>query len=191
VTTKRRTHKQRGLLVGLAAVASSAVLALGFAVLPDDESELVSVESVPTTGSTTTTDSSTTTEAAPASTATGSTQPSGTETTTTPIPNATDAVGQEDQTRAGSTEDCRADPDCASSEHRTSDPCGAAIIVDTDGYLEGRRDAEQGLSYQIDNAPAPSPADNDDDDGTVGPETQYRAGYTQGWCDGEGTTVTG
>ena len=120
---------------------------------------------------------------------TGSTQPSDTESRTTPIPEGNDAVaGQEDQTQADSVQDCRADPDCPSSEHRTSDPCGAAIIVDTGGYLEGRRDAEQGLAYQIDDAPAPAPADNDDDDGTVGPETRYRAGYVQGWCDGGGTT---
>jgi hypothetical protein len=110
------------------------------------------------------------------------------ESTTTPIPDDTDAVGgQEDQTQRGSTQDCRADPDCPSSEHRTSDPCGAAIIVDTGGYLEGRRDAEEGLAYQIDDAPAPEAADNDDDDGTVGPETRHRAGYAQGWCDGGGT----
>jgi hypothetical protein len=64
------------------------------------------------------------------------------------------------------------------------------IIVDTGGYLVGSRDAEQGLSYQVDNAPAPEPADNDDDDdGTVGPETRYRAGYAQRWCDGGGTTA--
>jgi hypothetical protein len=56
----------------------------------------------------------------------------------------------------------------------------------TAGYLEGRRDAERGLPYQIDGAPAASPADDDDDDGTVGPQTIYRAGYGQGWCDGGG-----
>jgi hypothetical protein len=128
--------------------------------------------------------STTTTEPTPTSAATRSTQPSGTD------PDDTDAVGgQGDQAQGGSTQDCRADPDCPSSEHRTSDPCGAAIIVDTGGYLEGRRDAEQGLAYQIDNAPAPEAADNDDDDGTVGPETRYRAGYAQGWCDGGGTTL--
>jgi hypothetical protein len=62
------------------------------------------------------------------------------------------------------------------------------IIVDTGGYLEGRHDAEQGLAYLVDGAPSPEPADNDDDDGTVGPESRYRAGYAQGWCDGGGTT---
>jgi hypothetical protein len=186
VETERSTRKQRRLVVGLAAVGASAALALGFVVLRDDDGEFVSVESVPTTGSTTTTGPT------PTSAATGSTQPSGTESRTTPIPNDGDAVGQEDQTQAGSTEDCRADPDCPSSEHRTSDPCGAAIIIDTSGYLEGSRDAEQGLAYQVDNAPAPEPADNDDDDGTVGPETRYRAGYAQGWCDGgNAATVAG
>src|ERR687892_385952 len=84
------------------------------------------------------------------------------------------------------TGDCRADPSCPSSEHRTSDPCGATVIVDEAGYLEGRRDAEQGLPYQIDGAPAPGPEDDDDDDATVGPQTRYRAGYVQGWCDGGG-----
>jgi len=186
VETERPTRKQRRLVVGLAAVASSAALALGLVVLRDDDSEVASVDSVPTSGSTTTTEST------PTSAATGSTQPSGTESRATPIPNDTDAVGQEDQTQAGSTEDCRADPDCPSSEHRTSDPCGAAIIIDTSGYLEGSRDAEQGLAYQVDNAPAPEPADNDDDDGTIGPETRYRAGYAQGWCDGgNAATVAG
>jgi hypothetical protein len=196
--TERSTRKQRRLVIGLAAVASSAALALGFVVARDEDSDLVSVESMPTTGSTTTTGSPattgspTTTGSTPTSAATGWTPPSGTESTTTPIPNDTDAVGQEDQTQGGSTEDCRADPNCPSSEHRTSDPCGAAIIIDTGGYLEGRRDAEQGLAYQVDNAPAPEPADDDDDDGTVGPETRYRAGYAQGWCDGGGSaTVAG
>jgi hypothetical protein len=190
--TERSTRKQRRLVIGLAAVASSAALALGFVVARDDDSELASVEPVPTTGSPTPTGSPTTTGSTPAGAATGSTLPSGTESRTTPIPNDTDAVGQEDRTQAGSTEECRADPNCPSSEHRTSDPCGAAIIIDTGGYLEGSRDAEQGLAYQIDNAPAPEPADNDDDDGTVGAETRYRAGYAQGWCDGGGSaTVAG
>jgi hypothetical protein len=185
MTTERSTRKQRRLVVGLAAVGASAALALGFVVLRGD-GELVSVESVPTTGS------STTALSTPTSAATGSTQRSGTESIATPIPNEADVVGgQEDQAEAGSTDDCRADPGCPSSEHRTGDPCGAAIIVDTGGYLEGRRDAEQGLTYQIDNAPAPEPADNDDDDGTVGSETRYRAGYAQGWCDGGGTTGAG
>ena len=90
----------------------------------------------------------------------------------------------------GSTEDCRNDPGCPSSEHRTSDPCGAAIIADTAGYLEGRHDAEDGLPYEIDQAPAPGPADDDDDDATVGPETRHRAGYVQGWCDGGGAPAS-
>lgn len=64
-----------------------------------------------------------------------------------------------------STEECRTDPGCASSEHRTSDPCGAELIADVEAYLEGRRDAEQGRPFQA-------------DDG--------RAGYAQGWCDGGG-----
>lgn len=96
------------------------------------------------------------------------------------------AAGGDDEPSVGGTEDCRADPDCPSSEHRTSDPCGATVVADQAGYLEGRRDAENGMPYQIDNAPAPGPADDDDDDGTVGPQTRYRAGYAQGWCDGGG-----
>jgi len=92
---------------------------------------------------------------------------------------------------AGTTQACRADATCPSSEHRTSDPCGAALIVDGAGYLEGRRDAEQGMAYQVDRAPAPDPLDDDDDDGTVGPQTRYRAGYVQGWCDGGGDPVGG
>jgi hypothetical protein len=164
----------------LLAPAVSALLAIAVVAACDSDS-----------GSQTSAPSDTpTTVSTPTSAAAGSTQPSGTGSRTTPIPTDTDAVGgQEDQTPAGSTEDCRADPVCPSSEHRTSDPCGAAIIVDTGGYLEGRRDAEQGLAYQIDDAPSPEPADNDDDDATVGPETRYRAGYAQGWCDGGGTTT--
>lgn len=82
------------------------------------------------------------------------------------------------------TPDCRSDSTCPSSEHRTGDACGSELIIDVDGYLEGRHDAEDGRPYQIDNAPAPTPADDDDDDATVGPQTRYRAGYVQGWCDG-------
>jgi hypothetical protein len=184
VATEHMTRTQRRVLVGLAAVAAGGTLAFGLVALRDDDGEQVSVESAPTTESTTTT------EPTPTSDATRTDQPSGTKPPPTPISDDTDAVGgPEDETPAGSTEECRADADCPSSEHRTSDPCGAAIIVDTDGYLEGRRDAEQGLAYQVDSAPAPEPADNDDDDGTVGPETRYRAGYAQGWCDGGGPTT--
>jgi hypothetical protein len=182
------TRQQRHLLAGLAAVAMSGALAIGLVVLRDDGG-VDSVETAPSTESTTTPESTTTAESTTTSEATGTTRPPGTEPATTPISGVREAVGGgEDQTPAGSTEACRADPVCPSSEHRTSDPCGAAIIVDTGGYLEGRHDAEQGLSYLVDGAPAPEPADNDDDDGTVGPETRYRAGYAQGWCDGGGTT---
>jgi hypothetical protein len=176
VTTERTTRKRRRLLVGLAAVVSSGALAFGFVVSRDD-SEVASVEST------------TTTEPTPTNEAARTTPPSGAEPETMLVPNDTDASsGPEAPTQAGSTQACRADPGCPSSEHRTGDRCGAALIVDTGGYLEGRRDAEQGLAYQVDNAPAPEPADDDDDDGTVGPETRYRAGYAQGWCDGGGTT---
>ncbi len=93
-------------------------------------------------------------------------------------------AAEKDQPFTGSTQECRLDPSCPSSEHRTSDLCGAELIVDLDGYLEGSRDAQQGLGHQIDGAPAPDADDEDDDDATVGPQTRYRAGYEQGWCDG-------
>src|SRR5262245_50402862 len=32
------------------------------------------------------------------------------------------------------TEQCRRDPSCPSSEHRTGDACGAQLIADVDGY---------------------------------------------------------
>jgi hypothetical protein len=83
-------------------------------------------------------------------------------TATTEAPVAADtstvaANGGDPDPAVGSTDACRADPACPSSEHRTGDLCGATLIVDTAGYLEGRHDAEQGLPYGIDGAPAPSP----------------------------------
>ena len=113
-----------------------------------------------------------------------------TEATVAPGTSTVTAGEDTEQPLIGTTEECRADPTCSSSEHRTSDPCGAALIVDLDGYLEGRHDTEEGRPYQIDGAPAPTPADDDDDDGTVGPQTLYRAGYVQGWCDGGGEQAT-
>jgi hypothetical protein len=115
--------------------------------------------------------------------------------TTTEAPVAVDtstvaSSGGDPGPAVGSTQECRGDPACPSSEHRTSDRCGATLIVDLDGYLEGRHDSEEGRPYQIDGAPAPTPADDDDDDGTVGPQTLYRAGYVQGWCDGGGEPAT-
>ena len=159
----------------LVAVASGLALVLGLVALTDDDTEGVSVESTPTTDPTSTTDPTRTTE------------PTSTESTTTPASDDLDTGdGDDGPPQAVSTQDCRVDQTCPSSEHRTSDPCGATLIVDAAGYDEGRRDAEQGLANQIDHAPAPGPADEDDDDGTVGPETRYRAGYAQGWCDGGG-----
>jgi hypothetical protein len=99
---------------------------------------------------------------------------------TAPPPPATTTA----TTPVNNTQDCRSDSTCPSSEHRTGDACGSELIVDVDGYLEGRHDAEAGLPNQADNAPAPTPDDDDDDDATVGPQTRYRAGYAQGWCDG-------
>lgn len=126
-----------------------------------------------------------TTTQAPGTVATATTEPPVAVDTSTVATDGADPDGDPEPT-VGSTEACRADPACPSSEHRTSDPCGATLIVDQAGYLEGRHDAEQGRPYQIDGAPAPSPADDDDDDATVGPRTAYRAGYVQGWCDGGG-----
>jgi hypothetical protein len=169
VASEHTTRNRRRLLVGLVAVASGLALVLGLVVLTDDDTDVVSVESTPTT------DPSSTTE------------PTRTESTTTLTSDHVDTSDGDERTpQAVSTQDCRVDPACPSSEHRTSDPCGATLIVDAAGYDEGRRDAEQGLANQIDHAPAPGPADEDDDDGTVGPETRYRAGYAQGWCDGGG-----
>jgi hypothetical protein len=78
-------------------------------------------------------------------------------------------------------------PPTTTAAPRTSDACGAEPIHNADGYREGRGDAEAGRPYQADGAPPPSPEDDDDDDATVGPQTHYRAGYAQGWCDGGGT----
>jgi hypothetical protein len=174
VASEHTTRNRRRLLVVLVAVASGLALVLGLVVLTGDDTEVVSVESTPTTEPTSTTEP----------TRTESTR---TESTTTPTSDDLDTGDGDERTpQAVSTQDCRVDPACPSSEHRTSDPCGATLIVDAAGYDEGRRDAEQGLANQIDHAPAPGPADEDDDDGTVGPETRYRAGYAQGWCDGGG-----
>jgi hypothetical protein len=86
VATERMTRKQRHLLGGLAAVASSGALALGLVVLCDDRG-LVSVETAPMTESTTTTESTTISEA------TRTTRPPATEPATTPISDETEAVG--------------------------------------------------------------------------------------------------
>lgn len=186
MATEQPTRNQRRLLVGLLGVATGLAVILGIIALGagGEGGTLAAAPSRLATGPTETVRSApsraTTTEGSIADT-----------TTTTEAPVAMDtsgvaASGGEPAPLVGSTEACRADPACPSSEYRTSDPCGAALIVDIDGYLEGRRDAEQGRPYQIDAAPAPTPADDDDDDGTVGPETLYRAGYVQGWCDGGG-----
>ncbi len=95
------------------------------------------------------------------------------------------APAETDQPFTGTTEECRLDPSCPSSEHRTGDLCGAELVIDVEGYLEGSHDAQQGLGHHVDGAPPPDPADEDDDDATVGPQTGYRAGYEQGWCDGQ------
>jgi hypothetical protein len=196
MATERTTRNQRRLLVGLLGVATGLAVILGIIALGAGGEESTSgagpsrpatmptetVRSAPRRATTTTEGSiaePTTTEASIAE-----------ATTTTEAPVAVDtssvAANRDAAPSVGSTEACRADPACPSSEHRTSDPCGATLIVDQAGYLEGRHDAERGLPYQIDGAPASSPADDDDDDATVGPQTAYRAGYVQGWCDGGG-----
>jgi hypothetical protein len=197
MATERTTRNQRRLLVGLLAGATSLAAILGIAALDaggdgktttaaaarpaTTRSEAVrSAPSRPTTTEASSTGGTATTEG-PGTVATATTEAPVAADTSTVVTNG----GDPDPT-VGSTQACRADPACPSSEHRTGDLCGAALIVDQSGYLEGRRDAEQGLPYGIDGAPAPSPADDDDDDATVGPQTAYRAGYVQGWCDGGG-----
>jgi hypothetical protein len=210
MATERTTRNQRRLLVGLLVMTMSLAAILGIVALhAGGEGQTTKAAAARPA----TTVSSETVRSAP-SRATTTEAPSTVATATTEAPVAVDtstvaasgddpepAVGSTEACRAdpacpssehrteptvGSTEACRADPACPSSEHRTGDLCGATLIVDQAGYLEGRHDAERGLPYQIDGAPAPSPADEDDDDATVGPQTAYRAGYVQGWCDGGG-----
>ena len=202
MATERTTRNQRRLLVGVLVVTTSLAVILGVTALnaggegktsAADASRRATastdtVRSAPSRSTTTTT-----VRSAPRRSTTTTTVRSApgrsTSTTTAPVAEDTSAVaasGDDAEPSIGSTEACRADPTCPSSEHRTGDQCGAALIADQDGYLEGRHDAEQGRPYQIDGAPAPGPADDDDDDGTVGPQTRYRAGYVQGWCDGGG-----
>ena len=192
MATERTTRNQRRLLVGLLVLATSLAAILGIAVLDaGGEGKTTRADATrpapapsetvrPATSHTTTTeapdDVATTTTESPVAVDTSSVAADS---------DSGDAVGDPDPT-IGSTEACRADPACPSSEHRTGDLCGATLIVDQAGYLEGRHDAEQGLPYRIDGAPAPSPEDDDDDDATVGPQTAYRGGYVQGWCDGGG-----
>jgi hypothetical protein len=186
MATERTTRNQRRLLVGLLVMTMSLAAILGIVTLhAGGEGKTTGAAAArPTTVP------SETVRSAP-SRATTTEAPSTVATATTEAPVAVDtstvaASGDDPDPVVGSTEACRADPACPSSEHRTGDLCGATLIVDQAGYLEGRHDAEQGLPYQIDGAPAPSPADDDDDDATVGPQTAYRAGYVQGWCDGGG-----
>jgi hypothetical protein len=187
MATERTTRNQRRLLVGLLVMTMSLAAILGIVALhAGGEGQTTKAAAARPA----TTVSSETVRSAP-SRATTTEAPSTVATATTEAPVAVDtstvaASGDDPEPAVGSTEACRADPACPSSEHRTGDLCGATLIVDQAGYLEGRHDAERGLPYQIDGAPAPSPADEDDDDATVGPQTAYRAGYVQGWCDGGG-----
>lgn len=202
MATPHTTRNQRRFLVGLAVAATGLAAIVGISVVSDDGgSDTVlsrgpnpapeSSPSAESTGSDSTTsvpsDSTTTTSVSGDSTTPASESTTiPTDSTTTPDPTDSD----DGAWALGSTEACRADPTCPSSEHRTGDLCGATLIIDQDGYIEGRRDAERGLPYQIDGAPAPGAADDDDDDGTIGPQTRYRAGYVQGWCDGGGEQHT-
>jgi hypothetical protein len=186
MATERTTRNQRRLLVGLLVMTMSLAAIFGIVALHDGgQGQTTKAAARPAT-----TAPSETVRSAPTR-ATTTDAPSTVATTTTEAPvgvntSTVAASGHDPEPAVGSTEACRADPACPSSEHRTGDLCGATLIVDQAGYLEGRHDAEQGLPYQIDGAPAPSPADDDDDDATVGPQTAYRAGYVQGWCDGGG-----
>jgi hypothetical protein len=195
MATERRTRNQRRLLVGLLGVATGLAVVLGIIALgaAGEESTSGAALSRPATMPTETArsaPSAATTTEGPIAEATTTESSIAEATTTTEAPVAVDtpsvAASGDPAPSLGSTEACRADPACPSSEHRTSDPCGATLIVDQAGYLEGRHDAERGLPYQIDGTPAPSPEDDDDDDATVGPQTAYRGGYVQGWCDGGG-----
>ena len=171
MATERTTRNQRRLLVGLLVMTMSLAAILGIVALHaggDGQTTKASAARPATTVP------SETVRSAP------------NRATTTEAPSTVATSSDDPEPTVGSTEACRADPACPSSEHRTGDLCGATLIVDQAGYLEGRHDAEQGLQYQIDGAPDPSPADDDDDDATVGPQTAYRAGYVQGWCDGGG-----
>jgi hypothetical protein len=194
---ERTTRNQRRLLVGLLVVATSLAAILGIVALnAGGEGKTTTAAAArpattPSEAVRSTPSRSTTTEASGTGGSVTSEGPSTVATATTEAPVAADtstvvANGGDPDPAVGSTEACRADPACPSSEHRTGDLCGATLIVDTAGYLEGRHDAEQGVPYGIDGAPAPSPEDDDDDDATVGPQTAYRAGYVQGWCDGGG-----
>jgi hypothetical protein len=181
MVTERTTRNQRRLLVGLLVMMTSLAVILGITALNaggEDNTSRVDASRPATVASEPV-------RSAPsrATTTTGAHAAVDTSTVDT---STVAASGDDSEPSLGTTEECRADPACPSSEHRTSDPCGATLIVNEAGYLEGRHDAEQGLPYQIDGAPAPSPADDDDDDATVGPQTAYRAGYVQGWCDGGG-----
>jgi hypothetical protein len=189
MATERTTRNRRRLLVGLLVVATSVAAILGPAALDaGGEGTTSTPRARPAAAPSETIRSArsraTTTEA-PSTEATTTTESAVAVDTSTAAADGGDAAGDPDPT-IGSTEACRADPACPSSEHRTGDLCGATLIVDQGGYLEGRHDAEQGRAYQIDGAPAPGPADDDDDDATVGPQTAYRGGYVQGWCDGGG-----
>ena len=184
MATERTTRNQRRLSVGLLVMTMSLAAILGIVALHagGEGKTTTAAAARPATVP------SETVSSAPSRTTTTE-EPITVATTTTAAPVAVDTPtvapsGDDPEPAIGSTEACRADPACPSSEHRTGDLCGATLIVDQAGYLEGRHDAEQGLPYQIDGAPTPSPADDDDDDATVGPQTAYRAGYVQGWCDG-------
>lgn len=184
MTTEHRTRPRRWMLVATLIIATSVLLVVGLYIATGDEED----GPVVSAGWTTTIESS----AAVAPAAEASTSPPSVDVDISGEAAqglAATSLG-EGQAPSGTTEECRGDPGCPSSEHRTGDPCGAAIIVDTAGYLEGRHDAEDGMPYQIDQAPPPGPADDDDDDATVGPETLYRAGYVQGWCDGGGVPAS-
>jgi hypothetical protein len=201
MATERTTRNQRRLLVGLLVLATSLAAILGIVALnaggEGKTTRTAAAQPAPAPSETVRSapHRATTTEASGTG-GTATTEGPGTVATATtggPVAMDTPTVpdnGGDPEPAIGSTEACRADPACPSSEHRTGDLCGATLIVDAEGYLEGRHDAEQGLPYRIDGAPAPSPEDDDDDDATVGPQTAYRGGYVQGWCDGGGEQPT-
>src|SRR4051812_27040426 len=151
-----RTLRVIGVIVALAAVP-----ACGWS---HGSSTTIAAAEVTTTTATAPARSSPTTRRA---STTATTAP---RTTAAPRPTTAAAAPTTTTTASLDTRACRADPGCPSSEHRTSDPCGAQVIADTSGYLEGRHDAEDGRPNHVDGGSTPA----------------YEQGYAQGWCDGGG-----
>src|SRR5918993_786235 len=150
MATPHTTRNQRRFLVGLAVAATGVAGILGISVVSNDgasDTVLSRGSNAPTkpsppadsTGSdstTSVTSDSTTTTSAKGDSTTAATEPTTVPTDSTATPDPTDS--DDGAGALGSTEACRADRTCPSSEHRTGDLCGVTLIIDRDGYLEGR-----------------------------------------------------